>query len=100
MIEKLKSAFLCLALAHLCFASAIPRNSRQVAPNASVADPDPQVLPSPESCLSKINQLTDRVYREARESGREVDLETVGSSFVVEDDQTEGNQFAILRWPA
>jgi thiol-disulfide isomerase/thioredoxin len=75
MTEKLKAVFLSLALAHLCFASAGTRNSGQAATNASIADPDPQSVPSPESCLSKINQLADRVYREARESGREVDAE-------------------------
>lgn len=73
MVQKIRTTFLCLAIAHFCFASPGTRNSRQAAPHASVANSVRQVVSSPKSCLSKIDQLADRVYREARESGREVD---------------------------
>jgi thiol-disulfide isomerase/thioredoxin len=74
MVKKIETTFLCFALAHFCFASAGTRNSHQAALNASVANSVSQKVSSPESCLSKIDQLADRVYREARESGREVDV--------------------------
>ncbi|MGZ5436367.1 MAG: TlpA family protein disulfide reductase [Pyrinomonadaceae bacterium] len=72
-MEKIKASFLCLALGLLCFASGGTRNALQAAIVASTPDSVPQSVPSPESCLSKIDQLTNKAFREARESGREVD---------------------------
>jgi thiol-disulfide isomerase/thioredoxin len=73
MVKKINASFMCVVLTHMCFASGGTRNSLHAVADAAVAGSVPQTATSPESCVSKIDQLTDRVYREARESGRQVD---------------------------
>jgi thiol-disulfide isomerase/thioredoxin len=74
MVKKIKASFMCLVLTHMCFASASTRNSRQAVADVAVAGSVAQTVTSPEACVSKMDQLSERVYREARESNREVDF--------------------------
>jgi thiol-disulfide isomerase/thioredoxin len=74
MGKKIKASFMCLVLTHMCFASASTRNSRQAVADVAVAGSVAPTVTSPESCLGRMDQLSERVYREARESNREVDF--------------------------
>jgi len=73
MSKKIEASFMCLVLTHMCFAST-RRNSRQTVADFAVAGSVAQTVTSPESCLSKMDQLSERVDRDARESNREVDF--------------------------
>src|SRR6266536_2475644 len=75
---KVRASFVCLILTHLFFSSAAPRTAHQAQTKAEVAAFAGQTVTSPQSCLSKIDQLAERIYREARDSGREVDVKELG----------------------
>jgi len=78
MLKKMKAFFMCLALtAPQYFASASPRSPRQAMADVEIAGSVLQTGTSPESCLSIMDQLSERVYRESRESNREVDFKAL-----------------------
>ena len=74
VIRKITASLVCLILSHLCFAGATPRSAHQAETEADYDSFAGQTVTSPQSCLSKIDQLNENVFREARESGREVDV--------------------------
>jgi thiol-disulfide isomerase/thioredoxin len=78
MLKKMNAFLMCLALTtHHYFASASTRSPRQAVADVAVAGSVPQTGTSPESCLSIMDQLSERVYRESRESNREVDFKAL-----------------------
>lgn len=69
----MKAAFICFVLSHIFFANADTIKARQAVSDA-VAATVSLTANSPETCFRTIDKLVEKVYRESREAGHEVDI--------------------------